>query len=113
MALQDAADEESRSSLLWWVPIYSAVNTMRSILAINVLIYGQTAGFCLSASYCWLLILARIDMRPAHVYLWLFLIAKCWSNLSHEAVCGYRRLILAGFYLSLAIGGYSQSSHGL
>jgi hypothetical protein len=86
---------------------------MRSILAINMLIYGFIAGFCLSASYCGLSVLAKTKMWPAYVDLRLFSIVKCWSNLSYEAVCGYRRLILASFNLSMAIGGCIQPSHGL
>jgi hypothetical protein len=33
--------------------------TLRSILAINVLTYGYTAGFCPSASYCGLSLIAK------------------------------------------------------
>lgn len=81
-------------------------STMSRILAINMLIYGLIASFCLSTSYCGLLLLAKGKLWPAYVYLRLFSIVKCWSNLSYEVVCGYRRLILASFNLSIAIGGY-------
>jgi hypothetical protein len=92
---------------------FEVSTTMGSILSIIMLIYGLIAGFCPSASYFRLSRLAKIKIWPAYVYLRLSLIAKCRSNLGYGAVRGYRSLILASSNLSMAVDGYSQSSHEL